>query len=334
MKKMRVQGAEGSRGRVWKRRATRNPENGVALILTLLVLTLLVTAGLELSRNVRVEAGLAGNFRDLTQASYIAQSGVEIARALIHDDDPAYDGPDEKWAQLGTFSYLSQQLFPEGHFRGLMVDENSKLNVNGLIDPFGNVIQKKMAQFERLLSLLGYDPGFLEALLDWLDPDDQKRPLGAERDEYLSRGLGYTPKNGPLDTLSEMLLVRGVEPAVFHGAGEKEGLKNFLTVYSDGRININTAGPVVLMSLSPRIDLSKAEAVLAARREKPFRRPEDLRAVPGWEEIFPEIVSEVTVRSNFFSVEMTGHFREARAWVQTMIKREGKRTRILYWKAG
>jgi general secretion pathway protein K len=309
-------------------------ERGVALILTLLILTLLVVTGLELNRAVRVEANLAGNFRDLTQASCTAQSGIEIARALLQGDDPTYDGLDEKWAQLPTLSVLSQQLFPEGYFTGQIIDENAKLNVNGLIDPLGNAVPKKKEQLERLLATLGYDPGLLDALLDWLDPDEQRRPGGAERDDYLGKGLEYTVKNGPLDTLGEMVLIRGLTPEIFYGTPEKEGLRNYLTIHSDGRVNINTAGPLVLMSLSPKIDLAMAQAVLNNRREKPFRRPEDLRSMPGWEEIFPEIVSEITVRSNYFSVEMVGHFREARAGVQAMIKREGKRTRILYWRAG
>ena len=317
-----------------EREGGRNPQRGVALILTLLILTLLVAVGLEVTRNVRIEASLAGNFRDLTQASCIAQSGVEIARALIQEDDPSYDGLDEKWAQMATFSQGSQGLFPEGHFRGFLVDENSKLNVNALVDTFGNVVQKKKEQLERLLSLLGYDAGFLEALLDWLDPDDKRRPLGAEGDEYRAQGLGYRPKNGPMDTLGEMLLIPGVEPTVFHGTGEREGLKNFLTVHSDGRVNINTASGPVLMSLSPKVDLTRAQAVLVARSEKPFRRPEDLRSVAGWDEIFPEIVTEITVRTNYFSVEMVGNFREAKAWIQAIIRRDGKRTRILSWRSG
>ena len=312
----------------------RRAERGIALVITLLILTLLVVTGLELNRAVQVEATLAGNFRDLTQASYIAQSGAEIARALIQEDEPSYDGLDEKWAQLGTLSFLSQQLFNEGHFVGQIVDENAKLNMNGLIDSFGNVVQKRKDQLERLALLLKHDPQFMDALLDWLDPDDQRRPQGAEKDDYLGKDLGYIPKNGPLDSLGEMLLIKGFSPEVFYGTEGKEGLKNYLTVNSDGRININTASVPVLISLSPKIDEPMAQAVLLYRREKPFRRLEDLRMVPGWDEVFPQISGEITIRSNFFSMEMVGYFREARAMVQAMIRREGKRTRVLYWKAG
>lgn len=118
-------------------------QRGVALVLTLLILTILVVTGLELNRAMRVEASMAGNFRDLTQASYIAQSGVEIARALIQADDPAYDGADEKWAQFEALSPLSHQYFTEGYFTGRIVDESAKFNPNGLISRYGTVSQRR-----------------------------------------------------------------------------------------------------------------------------------------------------------------------------------------------
>jgi general secretion pathway protein K len=308
-------------------------QRGVALILTLLILTLLVITGLELNRAVRVEANLAGNFRDLTQASYIAQSGVEIARALIQEDEPSYDALDEKWAQFEILAYLSQFLFPEGYFTGHIGDESAKFNVNGLIDPYGNVDQKKKNQLERLLTLLRYNPEVIDAVLDWLDPDDLKRPLGAEREYYMALKRPYAPKNGPLDSLGEMLLIKGIDSSVFYGTEEKEGLRNYLTIYSEGRININTASIPILMSLSPNVSQTMAQAVLEYRGQKPFRKTEDLRSIPGWESVYPQISSEITVRSNFFALEIQGDYREARAMVQTVIKRDGRRTRILFWKA-
>lgn len=302
--------------------------------MTLLILTLLVVTGLELNRAVRVEATLAGNFRDLTQATYIAQSGVEVARALLQNDDPLYDGLDERWAQFETLSFLSSQFFPEGHFTGRITDENGKLNPNGLIDSYGNVIPKKREQLERLLTLLGHPVDWIEALLDWMDTDDQPRTRGAEREYYLNLKKPYPAKNGPLDSVEEFLLVKGVEPAILYGKEGREGLKNYLTVNSDGKININTASPPVLMSLDAKVDQTMAQAVLAYRREKPFKRIEDLRSVPGWDAVYSRISSEISVSSRYFSVEVLGNYREARSIVQAMLRRDGRRTKVLFWKAG
>lgn len=309
-------------------------QRGVALILTLLVLTLLVVVGLEVNRAVRVEASLAGNFRDLTQASYIAKSGVEIARALIQEDDETYDALNERWAQFASLAIFSAQLFPEGHFAGRIIDENSKFNINSLVDAYGMVNQKKREQLERLFLILGHDPKPVEAILDWLDPDDQRRPMGAEKDDYDKGKKIIAPANAPLANLNELLLIKGIDKTVYYGNEEKEGLGKYLTIYSDSKININTAEWPVLMSLSPKVDRNLAQRLIDYRRETPLKKLEDLRAVPGWGQIYTEISSEITVQSKYFSVSILGYFREARAWAQAIIKREGKKTRVLFWKEG
>ena len=51
-----------------------------------------------------------------------------------------------------------------------------------------------------------------------LDADDEPRELGAEIDYYSALAPAYAPKNGPLETVEELLLVRGVTPQLLFGA--------------------------------------------------------------------------------------------------------------------
>jgi hypothetical protein len=53
--------------------------------------------------------------------------------------------------------------------------------------------------------------------LDWIDEDDDQREFGAEEDFYSGMSPPYAPKNGPLDTVEELLLVRGVTPWLLFG---------------------------------------------------------------------------------------------------------------------
>ena len=144
----------------------------------------------------------------------------------------------------------------------------------------------------------------------------------------------YPSKNGPLDSLEELLLVKGVDREILYGKEGREGVINYLTVHSDGRVNINTASLPVLISLSPKVDQAMAQAVLTYRKEKPFLKTEDLRSIPGWDPVYPQISSEITVRTNYFSMEVVGNYREARAVVQTVVRRDGRATKVLFWKAG
>ncbi|GAB6064592.1 hypothetical protein JCM30394_33260 [Deferrisoma palaeochoriense] len=60
-----------------------------------------------------------------------------------------------------------------------------------------------------------------DTVADWADPDDLKRLNGAEAWEYRSRGLPYTPRNAPLQTKEELLLVLGVSPQRYEDVRER-----------------------------------------------------------------------------------------------------------------
>jgi DNA uptake protein ComE-like DNA-binding protein len=68
-----------------------------------------------------------------------------------------------------------------------------------------------------LMMLPGMTQDIADAILDWMDPDDTPRQYGAERDYYSSLTPSYAPKNGPLESVEELLLVRGVTPQLLFG---------------------------------------------------------------------------------------------------------------------
>ena len=70
---------------------------------------------------------------------------------------------------------------------------------------------------EVLIALPGMTEDVADAILDWLDADDESRDFGAESDYYRSQSPGYEAKNGPLDSLDELLLIRGVTPELLFG---------------------------------------------------------------------------------------------------------------------
>ena len=68
-----------------------------------------------------------------------------------------------------------------------------------------------------LQNLPGITPQIIDAILDWLDPDDIARPNGAEREYYSGLSHPYAPKNGPFESVEELLLVKGVTPQLLYG---------------------------------------------------------------------------------------------------------------------
>ena len=93
-------------------------------------------------------------------------------------------------------------------------DESSRLNLNVLL-----ILDKQVAGSGRtlLMGLPGMTEDVADAILDWLDPDDEPRELGCEVEYYSGLSPPYAAKNGPVDTVEELLLVRGVTPQLLFG---------------------------------------------------------------------------------------------------------------------
>ena len=72
----------------------------------------------------------------------------------------------------------------------------------------------------------------VDSILDWIDTDDLHRLNGAESDYYQSLPNPYKAKNGRLDTLEELLLIKGMSPDILFGTKEQKGLIHFVTIYS------------------------------------------------------------------------------------------------------
>jgi len=198
---------------------------GIAIVITLLVLTLLIVLILEFNTGMRIEARAAANFRDDIKAYYLARSGVTFAMAVLEDDDKTdqnYDAPDELWAQK-----LPPIPLGDGFVTVEITDEDSKINVNKMSSGFGIVNSETMrALMGRYLKQFDLDEDIANSIADWIDQDDLERmPGGAESSYYGSLQDPYEAKNKPFDSLQELRLVKGMEGENYNK------LSKFLTVH-------------------------------------------------------------------------------------------------------
>ncbi|MFO0938713.1 MAG: type II secretion system protein GspK [Gemmataceae bacterium] len=132
-------------------------------------------------------------------------------------------------------------------------DESGKININALIlsDPTGNVLHNA------LMLLPNMTEEIADAIVDWLDVDDTPRASGAESSEYTN----YSPKNGPINTLDELLLVRGVTAQLLYGTdfnrnGVADSYESQFGDFSRGWSDYITC-----YGREPNIDLSGAQRI-------------------------------------------------------------------------
>ena len=306
-----------------------NPLNnkGIALVITLLVLTLLIVLILEFNSGMRIEARAAANFRDDIRAYYLARSGVTFAMAVLEDDDKTdqnYDAFDELWAQK-----LPPIPLGDGFVTVEITDEDSKINVNKMTTGFTPVTSENMRLLMgRFLKQFEMEEDIANAITDWTDQDDHERmPGGAESNYYGSLEDSYEVKNKPFDSLQELRLVKGLEGETYNK------LNKFLTVHSDGWININTAGKEVVMSLSDNLPGEVADEIIAFRTENPFLVKLDIKNnISISEDVYNEIGKFIDVKSNYFSIVSSGTVNQSQKTIRAEITRQNNKAKIIYWR--
>jgi general secretion pathway protein K len=209
----------------------RNAQSGIALVLALWLTVLLTVVASGFAFSMRSEALATRNAVSLAQARAIADGAVErTAFELMRPrvaDTWTFDGQAHRWTE-GDATVVA-----------VAVDEAAKIDINAAPD----LLLKNM-----LMNIGGLEEpsaaALVDAIVDWRDPDDLRRPNGAELPEYRAANSKYVPANAPFETIGEAARVLGMTPAVFRR------IAPVITVYSrQPGVNAATAGRDVLLAL-------------------------------------------------------------------------------------
>ena len=297
----------------------RSDERGIALLLTLLILTLLVALILEFDAESRREYRDAAAFRDNFKATVLARAAVQAARGVLQQDSvkekqtgQAFDAPTDLWAFP-----ITNYALGDGLLNAQIEDELGKLNLNDL-GIAGDLVAKAatVKKFKRLFDLMQINPDLVDAIVDWVDDNEVQEPAGAESLYYQAQRPSYKAANNKLQTLLELRLIKGITPEII------EKLSKVVTVFPNegGKlVNINTAGPLVLQALDQRITQNMATEIIQAR---PFKTKVDLDRVSSFEEIGKQLRNQYDVKSDFFSARMTVSVNEVTRNATVVLQRD------------
>jgi general secretion pathway protein K len=319
-------------------------QSGIALVIVMISIFVLTVLAGGFAWSMKVETKLARNGNSEEELQWLGRSGVEYARwvlanSMVNPMQP-YDSLDQPWATgsgwLGpTNNPIAevQNPFTLGHgiVNWKIADLERKANINTVGE----------GMLQQAFILMGVDAGemtpVINSILDWIDPDDQTRIQGAETEYYQGLMPPYTAKNGPIDDLSELLLIKGIRPEMYWGTSSSDhppgaftpranrshlptdtpsfpvGLVELFTPLSGGKININTA-PATVLQLIPNVDALVAEAIVSGRSGEddgsglmgPYRSVQQVMRVPN---LPPGLATQLQqfcdVRSKTFKVNIT-----------------------------
>jgi type II secretory pathway component PulK len=214
---------------------SRAPRRGVVLLAVLVMIVLLSLAAFNYLDLMTAEYMAADNYHKTAQARAFADSGIHYALAVLSNPDNVtnllngnpYDHAGVFKNHLVTHSNdknagyftLVAPLNPNnsaavGNCQFGVIDESSKININAMmvLDPTGEKL------YNMLLQLPNMTADTANSIIDWVDTDTTPRQGGAESDYYSGLNPPYNCKNGPLDSIEELLLVKGVTPQLLFGA--------------------------------------------------------------------------------------------------------------------
>lgn len=302
-------------------------ESGFALLSVLVIIAILTPLVVNFSYSARVQMSGADYFSSKIKSREIARAGLESAMLALKKDNDDYDSPDEEWGQFEELSQFSAGFFEEGGFIGTIVDEEGKININNL------TATETKGQFKRFLTLNNIDSDSLDYIVDWID--DDATDLGAEDDYYESLDEPYYAKDGKIALLHEIRLIRGVKENIINAKGGSP-LEENISIYGNGKININTAPIDVLLSLSNNMDDSTAEEIIEYRKDFPFtdkaKIKDDLKNITSLDQpTIDDIWQMLKVQSDYFSINVRGTVKEISTDLHVVVKRKDGIVKIIFY---
>lgn len=296
--------------------ANRAGERGVALIVVLWIFIFLFVVAFEFSTAAREEASAAHRFNEETEGYYLAVAGFErglydflnqqggaAAQQQVQKND-AFDGA---WREhtLGASA-----------FRVRLVDEGGKININRVSEE----------TLRRILTNLGIDgarrDALVDAIMDWRDEDELHRANGAESDYYASLTPGYTARNGPLDSVDDLLWIKGMTRELFYGQSESAeakpdqprgiALRDIFTIDSPiDRVNLRTAPAEVIHALAG-IPLERCRGFVEERKKLSDKTLADLLPLLGISAGDAALQAFIFTNPSIIAVESEGRPSESR----------------------
>jgi general secretion pathway protein K len=343
---------------------------GSALIIVLLLVVVLSILVGSFAFDANLELKYASFSRRRRQCEYLASSGMAIATMLMDKQRgisaTEMGADDDRWFEAAQRLARGQPIhglvepLGDGEVVLDIVPEPGRRNVNLLLEDDWELILENAGLPEE------YWPMLIDSFYDWLDTDDLPRQDGGETEDYYDKlEPPYTAKNGPLDTVRELLLIKGFTEAVLAG-GELRveemdplaaasrfkrssrfadtnavyvtGIEKLLTTYGDGKVNVQSASREVLMTL-PGVDEIAAMAIIEERGDfddpngegarEPFNSVEDVFArVPG---IDATLRDRITVNSEYYRITSVGRIGRVERRVWGIVHFDGRTPRFLRW---
>ena len=240
---------------------TRRAQSGVAAITALLIVAVAASAAALTLAQQSAMLDQTMLVASRAQADVYAQAGLDWARGVLAQDAKASnaDSLDEGWARP-----IAGMPVERAVVAGDIADEQGKFNLNNVIDKTRRS-EADIKLLRQLLAALDLAPDLADAVVDWIDGDDDlTSAAGAENAYYLGLPRPYRAANAPMMQVDELYRVRGFD------ARTVARLRPYVTALPERTaINVNTA-PDLVVAAAFGVAREKVLPLLAERLKTPY----------------------------------------------------------------
>ena len=317
-------------------------KQGAALLVSLWALIILALIVGSFSFQVALEGMLISRKKKQFKAEMLARSGVDYARAIIEQNQRARELEIEALEE-DPDQFMQSALYVQ---RGLSTTSNITITNMGTFsvtiesaENGRNVNTLNREQWIEIFEMANVPStewdSLIDCLEDWIDEGDLHGLNGAESDDPYYEEQGYPVKNGPLDSVEELLLIKNWNESILYGKPADDegdtiyGIADLLTVWGDGKVNLNSATTNVLLSYAEYEDW-ELEGVLESRK--------GLDGVEGTLDDGIRSIDEVNadgekfkLQSTFLKVTSIGNAGDTAYRIEAIMQLQGSRPLVVYW---
>lgn len=276
-------------------------QQGIALIMVLLAMALVVLLSSGMTREQSLRVFRASHLLAQQQGYSVALGAEEFAKQILFRDyeddkeaDALIDSPDEEWSQYAAILPLDDN----GVIEVQVDDLSGRINLNDLVAADGSVDEVTRGRIERLLQIVEVSSISVDALIDWIDTNDEAiSARGAEDGAYLTQDPSYRAANQYFTSVSELRLIDGMSGEDFWK------LRPYVAALpvSGLGINVNMAPAQVIQALHEKLTPADADAILDGIEEERFENVQDFLALSQFAGLGLR-PNGLGVRSYFFEV--------------------------------
>lgn len=328
-------------------RTSHRTSRGAALVLAILIVAVVTILATEFGRSYTLSITRVANRWHGSQAQYYLLGAENIASSYLKEDLDAGDTDNlqEDWALQ-----LPPVPTDDGSLQVVLEDAQGRLNLNNLV---GKIVPKEGQQltppqrfteqqrrFIRLVQSFDDVPmeeyqaiELMEAIIDWLDQDDEATGFGGAETDYYSRlEPPYRPANTMFSSVSELRLVRHMTPELYV---HLEPLLIALPQQTD--LNVNTASRAVLRSLNNRdnlspMDIGDLDAIVEDRELQPYESLNDFFANPVVSKVLDNAARNkvnLGVATDYFIMHARASVGEEQRDITSLLKRDQNKVRVV-----